>query len=238
MKKRSVLVLTAAAVCGVIVACTGDEVPEATSSTADGGSSTTTDSGVATPPVGEEDGGLITEGGGGTPEETLDDAGTEPDASVVVDAGDGGTVVLTCGPGSGNGASIQSACSSLKAIVAGGTLTAGTYDLAGFTITGTTTFCSSYTPLGYAGRLDIADKGGGVFELSERVQRTDVLARPTPKEWNATPSGSFLNVSQTCGTAITSKSWGYTVSTSNGKPSLVYTHDSGTATVRYRWVMR
>jgi hypothetical protein len=233
--KLRLLALSSLATCAVIVACSGDD-PETAPTTTDGGTDATTtpdpdsstepvDSGA---PTGEEDGGLITDVDGGNPDD-------EPDGGLVLDAGpDGGT----CGPASGNGATFSSACSSIKALALGGKITPGTYDLTGFTVTGTLAYCGAYVPGTYSGRLDVASDGVNGFILGERVSRSGVLQLFPNRSYTATAAGSFLTVAQTCGVAVKSTSWGYTVTSSNGKPVIVYTHDSGSATVRYRWTMR
>lgn len=185
-----------------------------------------TDAGIIT---GEEDGGLISDAGGGNPDEE------ETDAGAVVDAGaDGGAAV--CGPQAGNGAALASTCSSTLSLALGGTITPGSYDLTGFTVTGDIAYCGTYKSSSYSGRLDITADGDG-FILAERVAKVGVISLPN-KSFTAKIENKFLKVTQTCGAKINSTSWGYTLTTTDGKPTIIYTHDSGTATVRYRWVLR
>lgn len=235
MKVRSILAL-AVVLCPVITAaCEGAQDDEAAGT--DAGAPTPTApsaSGTTAPPdpasEGEADGGLITEGGGGDPEAVLDDAGSSE-----IDAGGGAG---TCGPAAGDGAAISSACSSTKAVATGGALKAGTYDLVGFTVTGTTTYCGAYASVKYAGRLDV-EQVGNTYRLRERVRRTDGPTTRYPnRSFDANANGAFLEVTQTCGSAVVTKSWGYVLTTLNGKPVITYTHDVGTATVRFRWALR
>ncbi|MBK6696039.1 MAG: hypothetical protein IPG50_28090 [Myxococcales bacterium] len=178
----------------------------------------------------EQDAGLITDGGGGNPDD-------EPDAAVVtVDAGaDGGGA---CGPASGNGASLASACSSGLTFSLGGVVQPGTYDLAGFVLLGTQAYCAAYKASTYSGRLDVASDGQGGFVFGERIVKAGGLALLPNKSFKVTTDSTALKVTQTCGAKIASASWQYSVSTEAGKPVILYTHDSGTATVRYKWVMR
>jgi len=233
--KLGLLALSSVATCALIVACSGGD-PESTPAGTDGVAPVTTapQPDRSTEPMvgsdtvpGEEDAGLITEGGG-NPEEPSD-------AGLVSDAGpDGGT----CGPGTGNGPAIASACSSSKTFNGGGTITPGTYDLAGFTLTGSLAFCSSYTVRSYAGRLDVTADGQGGFILGERAVQVGGFSPVPNKSFSAKQGSGVLQVVQTCGLGIKSVAFGYTASVTDGKPTIVYTHDSGSAIVRYRWVMR
>ena len=98
--------------------------------------------------------------------------------------------------------------------------------------------CAARRQLASAGCLLSTSNGAGGFILGERIARSGVLSFFPNTGFTATASGSFLTVTQTCGTAVKSTSWGYTVTSSGGKPVIIYTHDSGAATVRYRWTMR
>lgn len=235
--KLRLLALCSVATCALVVACSGDDTESTPAAASDAGANVPTtpqpevpnapaDSGSST--SNEEDGGIITEGGG--------DPDEEADAGLVADAGaDGGT----CGPASGNGAAVASSCSSSLLINGGGTITPGTYDLVNFIVTGNATYCSTYKPSSYSGRLDIASDGQGGFILGERAVRLGGLAPLMPnKSFTATAGGNTLNVAQTCGLGIKATSFGYSTGMKDGKPTLLYTHDSGSATVRYRWMMR
>jgi hypothetical protein len=221
----------------VFVACTGDQatvtplVDASTDGTlADapvGNDGSTTDAASDDGGLVEIDGGTVTDGGGDP----------DPDGGVVIDAGsDAGT----CGPPSGNGPSITSACSSNLILYQGGTIQTGTYDLVGFTISGTLQFCSTYVPASYAGKLVVTSTGKNAYRFDERVVRTNQIITNPNKSYTVTASGSTLTVAQTCGTAINDPTWSFSagnVATDAGtKAGLTYTHASGTATVRYRWV--
>jgi hypothetical protein len=240
MKLR--IALFATIVSAIVVACTEDDPSRAALDATDAGPTADATPVVAPdgalpaadasipppPPTGEEDGGLIADGGGGNPDEDLD-AGTTGDAGI-----DGGS----CGPPSGGGAMVQSNCSGIAAIPIGGTITPGIYDLAGFTVENTLANCAAYSPSSYSGRLDITANGGGGFILAERVEKTGGINFFPNKSFVATASGSTLNVTQACGVTIAATSWKYTAMTANGKPVILYNHPSGTAMVRYRWVLR
>jgi hypothetical protein len=181
------------------------------------------------PAGGEEDAGVITDGGGGDPEAPIDDAGVEVDGGA-----DGGV----CGPPAGDGATLSSECSSMAARKpSGGTLTPGIYDLQSFVITGTASFCGSYMPVKYEGRLDIVATNGG-FTLRERVRRADGVFSLPNRAYDATTSGTNLNVRQVCGSRVSSTDWPYSITMNAGKPTITYTHELGTAVVRLSWKMR
>lgn len=222
------LCLVATITATILAACTGD-TPGLTPGQSDGGTPTDSGEGITDAGNPEEEGELIVDGGGGNPDE-------DQDAGVIaVDGGDGGPVM--CGPASGDGATVQSTCATRSQILAGGVIPVGSYDLTGFTVTGTTTFCGTYAPAMYSGRLDVESAAAGTYVLRERTSRTGIIARAPNKSFSATASGSQLTVAQTCGTAVKSTQWGYTVSKS-GATIVTYVHDSGTATVRYRWTKR
>lgn len=180
-----------------------------------------------------DDGGLVELDGG-----TVDDGGgdPDPDGGVTIDAGaDAGP----CGPPSGNGAAITSACSSLKIIYTGGTVAVGTYDLVGFTVAGSVSYCSTYVPASWSGKLVVTSNGKGGFRFDERASgKLSIIS--TNRSYDVTAAGSVLTATQLCGVAINDTSWGYSagkVATDAGtKAGLSYEHNLGTAVVRYRWV--
>ncbi len=233
----SIVLLGGAAV--AIVACTGDPptntpgVDASTDGTTTTDGSTVNDASSSDGAVDDDsglvelDGGTVTDGGGDP----------DPDGGVVIDAGsDAGT----CGPPSGNGPTINSVCSSSLIIATGGTIATGTYDLVGYTITGSTSFCSTYVPGPYAGKLVVTSTGANAYRFDERVVRTNIITLSPNKSYDVTASGSTLTVKQTCGVAINDPTWGFSagkVATDAGtKAGLTYTHASGSASIRYRWV--
>lgn len=233
--RRHPLLLVFPAVTAVVIACTGED-PASTADTGgtDGGTTATgsdaSDKPAPTPAPDEKDAGQVTTPGGDPDEEA--DGGAVPVVDAGVDAG-------VCGPASGNGPTLKSACSSNLVVSIGGAIAEGTYDLLNLSVQGNPTFCGSYVAQDYAGRLDIAQEGGKLL-LRERVQRVGGLQKPgnVGKTFEAVANGTNLGVTQLCGPQVTAKSWGYGVGTVDGKTTLTYTHDQGSATVRYRWVKR
>jgi hypothetical protein len=229
MRKYFILSLMAGA--GVVVACTGDGVavtPTQDATTSDG--TVQNDGSTNNDATTEDDSGLVELDGG-----TIEDAGGDPetDGGVLVDAGaDAGP----CGPPAGN-TSVTSTCSSTKLLYTGGTIIAGTYDLIGFTVTGTVTYCGLYIPQSWSGKLVVTAVKGG-FRFDERAfgkgitngDRSYIVSTTT-----TTP----LTSTQQCGVAINDASWAYSsgkISTDAGtKTALAYQHNLGTASVRYRW---
>lgn len=249
MRKPTALFFSLVIAGGAFAACSDSESPAvadgADASSVDGSTSSTGDAAATTDSSSvvdsssstdattdldaslEQDGGLITDGGGNP-----DDPDAGPDDAGAADGGDAGT----CGPAAGNGPALNSVCSSILTIPLGGTIVPGTYDLAGFTVTGSIPFCSTYTQLSYSGRLDVTANGGG-FKLAERVARSGT--RATSRTFDATVNNKFLATTQLCGSAVTSNSWGFSVGKAKGgKDTITYTHDSGSATVRYFWIAR
>lgn len=223
---------------GVVVACTGDPVtvqPPVDASTTDGNvvKDSSTNDGTVTDDAGD-DGGLVELDGG-----TIDDGGgnPDPDGGVTIDAGADAGV---CGPPSGNGPTFGSTCSSTLILYQGGTIAVGTYDLTGFTVVGSTSYCSTYVPGTYSGKLVVTSLGNGSFRFDERAVRSNVISLPQNRSYTVTAAGSTLTATQTCGYAINDTSWGYgagKVATDAGtKAGLTYNHALGTASIRYRWV--
>ncbi len=234
---RKLILLSVVMGAGAVVACTGDPVtvqPPVDASTNDGnvikdGSS---NDGTVTDDAGD-DGGLVELDGG-----TVDDAGgnPDPDGGVSIDAGADAGV---CGPPSGNGPTFSSTCSSNLIIYTGGTLAVGTYDLTGFTVVGSTSYCGTYVPGTYSGKLVVTSLGNGSYRFDERAVRSNVISLPQNRSYTVTAAGSTLTATQTCGYAINDTSWGYSsgkVNTDAGvKVGLTYAHALGTASIRYRW---
>lgn len=159
---------------GLVFACTGDVTNQPVVDASTNDVVQPTDSGSGDTSVGDDagdDGGLVETDGG-----TIDDGGgtVDPDGGVVeIDAGaDAGT----CGPPPGNGPTFQSSCSSLLVLYSGGAIVPGTYNLAGFTVAGTTQFCGTYTPGGYSGKLVITKTANG-YRFDERVSASNKIGR-------------------------------------------------------------
>jgi hypothetical protein len=239
MKVRYVVSLFAIATTAAIVACSGDDpavvdLPDGGPSIDGDGSSPVNPTGDSGPVAPEDlDGGLITDDDGGLPSEEEPDGGEEE-----IDAGtspDGG--VLTCGPAIGSGAAITSSCVSVRSLALGGTIASGTYDLTSYTVLAAAKTCSAYTPQSFGGRLEVEAGGAaGSYLLKERYQRTGLIVKAPNKTFEATASGTTLNVVQQCGAAVADADWAFSAGVNKGGKAYVsYTRTVGTGTVRFIW---
>ncbi len=108
---------------------------------------------------------------------------------------------------------------------------------------GSAQFCGTYTPAGYSGKLVVTKTLTG-YRFDERVSASNIILQKPNRSFDvAQTTTTPMSVTQVCGGAVNSKSWGYSsgkVATDAGtKAGLNYVHDfGGTATVRLRWVQQ
>ncbi len=219
----------------LFVACGGDDssvtpTPDAAADTTTTPDGSNTNDGSSTDGSNtndaDPDAGVITDGGGNP----------DPDGGVFIDA----SPDASCGPPSGNPASVNSNCSFNLIFFQGGTISPGTYDLIGFTVTGNAQFCQNYQSGPYAGKLVVTSTGNNAYHFDERVVRTNQINFNTNRSYDVTSAQTTLTVTQTCGAAINDNSWSYSTGTlatdAGAKATLLYDHQLGTANVRFRWV--
>lgn len=202
--------------------------PDATTG-GDSSTDSSTGNDAANGDAANDDAGIVTDGGGNP----------DPDGGVLIDSG--ADASATCGPPSGAAPGITSSCSSQLIFYLAGTVQPGSYDLAGFTVQGTAQYCSTFASAGYSGRLLIT-ANGGKFTFDERIIRSNLINQQPNRSFDVTVVNKQLSVVQTCGLVVTPATWGYstgTIATDAGtKNTIVYTRNSGTSTVRYRWVQQ
>ncbi|NOU33976.1 MAG: hypothetical protein HOO96_39295 [Polyangiaceae bacterium] len=207
------------------------------------------------PPLSSSSGNVVGDAGSDVGQ-ILDDAGggEELDGGAVsdggpLDLGDGGVDPEDAGGGTcnaqnrGTSPKTTSTCSTTTSVLTGGTLVAGTYDLAAVTVYQTN--CTGFRTTEHAGRLVItavnATSGAGAAEHSEFYKITGAtFGYATLRNFDLTPTSKTKSPaveSTTCPKAQTvAVSYASFVDRLTTKQKLVIVRPFGGATARFEWV--
>jgi hypothetical protein len=228
MRRSTRIVFASAVLSGVtfaLVACIGDS-PQ-TQSTLDGSSPDFDGAPSSTPDSSEPaDAGAdvetITEGGANLDpdagEEDLD-ASIPPDAGVVLDGG-----AIACNATALTAAAVNTTCATFITVPSGGALVAGTYQLKGITVLGSSSFCSgTFVPSPTKGAL-VLTVAGGVGTAQRATIFGTTQTSPTRRSETLTPgggNGTPLTLTTSCPSNIAQRSVpysSYASSTGGGRP--------------------
>lgn len=156
------------------------------------------------------------------------DSGGGTEAAPPIDAG---VDAPSCGTLLGGSATFASACTGVNPVFNTGTLTPGSYELYALRDYGGN--CGSFVSQQVAGRLVITNLGQK-YRFDELIVADGI---PEARSWEVVVSGSALDVTQLCGTAVADKSWGLNVipPTDGGVGTLLYFKNDGVKQLRYYW---